>query len=59
MVVEHRPTLRTVSIIPGIDERAPERTDTRSGSVGSPKDVPMISSTLAIAASASASRVAG
>src|SRR6266404_4051067 len=28
--------LRTVSIIPGIDIAAPERTETRSGSLGSP-----------------------
>ena len=32
-----RPRLRTVSIIPGIDIAAPERTETRSGSSGSPR----------------------
>ena len=31
------PRFRIVSIIPGIDERAPERTETSSGFVGSPK----------------------
>jgi hypothetical protein len=51
--------LRTVSIIPGIEERAPDRTDTRRGSFGSPNVVPMISSTLAIATSTSASIVEG
>src|SRR3990172_7350117 len=32
-----RPRFRTVSIMPGIDTRAPDRTDTRSGLAGSPK----------------------
>ena len=59
MVAEHRPTLRTVSIMPGIDERAPERTDTRRASSLSPNLVPMISSILAMAASTSASMVDG
>ena len=59
MVIEHSPMLSTVSIMPGIDERAPERTDTSSGSAGSPNRLPMICSTLAIAAFASASRVEG
>jgi len=59
MVAEHRPTLRTVSIMPGIEERAPDRTETKSGSFGSPKDVPMVSSTVAMAASTSASMVPG
>ena len=31
-----RPRLRIVSIIPGIDARAPERTDTNNGFAGSP-----------------------
>ena len=36
-----RPRLRTVSIIPGIDTRAPERTETSSGSAASPKLLPV------------------
>ena len=35
-----RPRFRIVSIIPGIEERAPERTETSSGSFGSPKRLP-------------------
>ena len=38
-----RPRLRTVSSIPGIDSRAPERTDTSSGSSGSPRRFPVCS----------------
>ena len=34
------PRLRIVSIIPGIETAAPERTDTSSGSAGSPKRFP-------------------
>ena len=34
------PRLRIVSIIPGIEIAAPERTETRSGSAGSPKRLP-------------------
>ncbi len=45
------PTFNTVSIIPGMELRAPERTDTRSGSSGSPKLLPIIFSTLANAVS--------
>ena len=38
-----------MSIIPGIETAAPERTETRSGSVGSPKRLPVVSSSLATA----------
>ena len=36
--------LRTVSIIPGMENFAPERTDTRSGSSPSPSRRPVLSS---------------
>ena len=36
-----RPRLRTVSIMPGIEARAPERTETRSGASSSPKRRPV------------------
>ena len=36
----HRPTLSSVSIMPGIDTGAPERTDTSSGRRALPKPVP-------------------
>ncbi len=39
-----RPTLRTVSIIPGMENFAPERTDTSSGSWASPRRRPRSSS---------------
>ncbi len=45
IVAEQRPTFRTVSIIPGIDLRAPERTETSSGFLASPNLVPMTDST--------------
>ena len=38
------PRLRIVSIMPGIEIAAPERTDTSSGSSGSPKRLPVFSS---------------
>ncbi len=38
-----------VSIMPGIDARAPERTDTSSGCSGSPKRLPTAFSTRASA----------
>ena len=38
-----------VSIIPGIEARAPERTETRSGFSGSPKRLPSAFSTRASA----------
>ena len=44
MASSFRPRLRIVSIIPGIETAAPERTDTSSGSSGSPKRLPVRSS---------------
>ena len=41
------PRFRTVSIIPGIENFAPDRTETSSGSLGSPSDLPMASSSAA------------
>ncbi len=41
------PRLRTVSIIPGMENFAPERTDTSSGSSGSPSVLPMAFSRVA------------
>ena len=38
------PRLRTVSIIPGIENGAPERTETSSGSTSSPRRLPMSAS---------------
>src|SRR5438034_96516 len=46
-----RPRLRTVSIIPGIDIAAPERTDTSNGFLGSPSFLPVDFSTRASACS--------
>ena len=46
-----RPTLSTVSIMPGIEARAPERTETSSGFDGSPNFLPVACSVSAIAAS--------
>ena len=42
-----------MSIIPGMEERAPERTETSSGSFGSPKRLPAVFSTRASASSTS------
>ena len=53
------PRLRTVSIIPGIENGAPERTDTRSGSVPSPSRLPMSDSSAARAAATSSMRPSG
>ena len=50
------PTLRTVSIIPGIENFAPDRTETKSGLVGSPKDFPILFSKSMIALSISLRR---
>ena len=44
-----RPRFRTVSIMPGIDTAAPERTETRSGFDEEPKILPVSRSTLQIA----------
>ena len=49
-----RPRFRIVSIIPGIEERAPERTETSSGFVGSPKRLSASCSSCASADSTSA-----
>ena len=48
-----------VSIIPGIEIAAPERTETSSGSVASPKRLPVRSSSALTCASTSAARPAG
>ena len=50
------PTLRTVSIMPGIENFAPERTETSKGFFGSPKDFPIFFSRSIIAASISCKR---
>ena len=49
------PRLRIVSIIPGMESRAPERTDTSRGRSWSPNLLPVDFSTLAIAAATWAS----
>ena len=46
-----RPRLRTVSSIPGIETRAPERTETNRGSSGSPSRLPALRSSAASASS--------
>ena len=48
-----RPRFRIVSIIPGIEARAPERTDSKSGFVLLPNSMPMFFSTCFMAASTS------
>ena len=52
------PTLRTVSIIPGIENFAPDRTETKSGFFGSPNDLPIFFSRSIIALSISFKRSA-
>ena len=59
VVASLRPRLRIVSIIPGIEIGAPERTLTRSGSAGSPNRCPTRSSMRAMCARSSASSAAG
>ena len=54
-----RPRLRIVSIIPGIETAAPERTETSSGSAGSPKRFPVFSSSAARCRSTSVSSPSG
>ena len=54
-----RPRLRIVSIIPGIETAAPERTDTSSGSSGSPKRLPARSSSRAMCSAISSSSPSG
>ncbi len=53
------PRLRTVSIIPGMENLAPERTETSSGSAASPIALPMAFSSRARAPATSASRPLG
>jgi hypothetical protein len=53
IVLEQRPILRTVSIIPGIDILAPERQDKRRGSLLSPNFIPIVSSVALRAAATS------
>jgi hypothetical protein len=53
------PRLRTVSIIPGIENAAPERTDTRRGSASSPSFLPISTSRAARAAATSSMRPSG
>ena len=50
---------RTVSIIPGIENFAPDRTDTSSGSSGSPSFFPRAASSAARCSATSASNPAG
>ena len=54
-----RPRLRTVSIIPGIENFAPERTETSSGSSESPRRLPMAFSRPWRCSSTSGSRPSG
>ena len=54
MVLEHKPMFRMVSIMPGMEERAPERQLTRRGSFASPNFLPMIFSVASRAAATSA-----
>ena len=53
------PRLRIVSIIPGIETAAPERTETRSGSPASPKRFPVFSSSRATCSSTSGQSASG
>ena len=59
IVEEFKPRFRIVSIIPGIEDRAPERTETRSGLDGSPKRRPAASSTRARASATSLFKPSG
>ena len=59
VVASFRPRFRIVSIIPGIEIGAPDRTLTRSGSDGSPKWRPTAASIPAIRTRSSSSRPAG
>ena len=59
IVAEVRPTFRTVSIMPGIEERAPERTESSSGFFGSPNLLPEDFSTPASAAATCSLSAAG
>ena len=48
-----------MSIIPGIENGAPERTDTSSGSVGSPRRLPILASSAVSDAATSSIRPSG
>ena len=54
-----RPRLRTVSIMPGMENLAPERTETSSGSAASPMALPMAVSSRERADATSASSSLG
>src|SRR5215468_2834171 len=54
-----RPRLRTVSIIPGIENGAPERTETSSGSASSPRRLPIFPSSASRAGATSSIRPSG
>ncbi len=54
-----RPRLRTVSIMPGMENLAPERTETSSGSLASPIVLPMAFSSRERAPATSASSALG
>jgi hypothetical protein len=49
-VSSFRPMLSTVSIMPGMENLAPERQETKSGFLGSPKFLPTAFSTAFMAA---------
>ena len=53
------PTFRTVSIIPGIENAAPDRTETSRGSLLSPSERPMLASNRAMWSVTSTARPAG
>ena len=54
-----RPMFNTVSIMPGIERRAPDRTDISSGFLASPYFLPIAFSTFAMALSTSGMRLLG
>ena len=54
-----RPRLRIVSIMPGIESRAPERTETSSGFFRSPNFLPVCCSSAAMPASICAAQRGG
>src|SRR5437763_1802723 len=58
-VASLRPMLRTVSIMPGMETRAPERQETSSGFFGSPNVAPMTFSVLARSANRPPGRAFG
>ena len=58
-VASLRPRLSTVSIMPGIEARAPERTETSSGLSRSPKVLPVMRPICASAAATCRSRSFG